>query len=280
MDRAFIGTGLIGGGLAEAALARGESVAVYNRTREKAAALAERGATLCDSAADAARGSKRIHLALTSDAAVDAVLPDLERGLEPGAIIIDHSTCLPRQTRARAEALAARGVKYLHTPVFMSPDACRNAQGIMLCCGPEALFAQIEPEIARMTGRVIYLGSAPDLAATMKLVGNGMLVAMLGGLADVFALAKQAGVDAAQVMQLLDGYDLMIPVRWRGGLMARKDFDTHWTLEMARKDVRLMLETAGDSPLAVLPGLAARMDALIEDGEGQKDVAVLGRDSV
>ena len=51
-------------------------------------------------------------------------------------------------------------------------------------------------------------------------------------------------------------------------------------LAMARKDVRLMIETAGDTPLAVLPGVAERMDALIADGRGGDDRAVMGRDAV
>ena len=49
---------------------------------------------------------------------------------------------------------------------------------------------------------------------------------------------------------------------------------------MARKDVRLMIETAGDRPLATLPGIAARMDELIAQGHGAEDLGVIGVDSV
>ena len=61
--------------------------------------------------------------------------------------------------------------------------------------------------------------------------------------------------------------------------MAAGDFTPSFELAMARKDVRLMLETAGDRPLAALPGIASRMDALIEQGHGGDDLAVLGRDA-
>ena len=62
--------------------------------------------------------------------------------------------------------------------------------------------------------------------------------------------------------------------------MSAGDFTPSFELAMARKDVRLMLETAGANPLAVLPGLAARMDSLIAEGHGASDLGVLGVESV
>jgi 3-hydroxyisobutyrate dehydrogenase len=59
--------------------------------------------------------------------------------------------------------------------------------------------------------------------------------------------------------------------------MIAGDFSPTFELAMARKDVRLMMETAGRLPLATLPGIAARMDALIADGRGADDLAVMGR---
>ena len=49
---------------------------------------------------------------------------------------------------------------------------------------------------------------------------------------------------------------------------------------MARKDLRLMIETAGSAPLAVLPGVASRVDAVIQEGRGSDDLAVIGKDAV
>jgi hypothetical protein len=49
---------------------------------------------------------------------------------------------------------------------------------------------------------------------------------------------------------------------------------------MARKDLRLMLETCGARPLAALPSIAARMDDLIAQGHGQADFGVIARDAV
>ena len=67
---------------------------------------------------------------------------------------------------------------------------------------------------------------------------------------------------------------------YRGKAMANGQFAPGFELDMARKDVRLMIESAGARPLAVLPAIAARMDALIAQGHGQDDLAILGRDAL
>ncbi len=62
--------------------------------------------------------------------------------------------------------------------------------------------------------------------------------------------------------------------------MARGNFAASFELAMARKDVGLMVETAGDRPIAALPAVAARMDQLISAGHGSKDVSVMAIDAV
>lgn len=71
---AILGTGLLGSGFARAARRRGEEVRVWNRTAARAAPLAEVGAEVCAEAADAVRGVERVHVVVSDDAAVDAVL--------------------------------------------------------------------------------------------------------------------------------------------------------------------------------------------------------------
>ncbi len=281
MKRAYLGTGLIGGGLAQAAAGRGDEVIGWNRTIEKARALEAFGVTVAESAADAVHRVSRVHLALTSDPAVNAVLDSVKDHLAEDAIVIDHSTTSPEGTLKRAEAMEAAGIRYLHVPVFMSPEACKAGKGIMMVAGSEELFGQVKAELEQMTGQVRYCGEKKDAAATLKLVGNCLLLAMVGGLADAFAIAKARGVSAPDALGLFEAFDPRFVLKGRGAKMAQGDFDTLWTLTMARKDLGLMKDTAGgDERLAVLPGLGARMDQLIAEGEDGRDVAVLARDSI
>jgi 3-hydroxyisobutyrate dehydrogenase-like beta-hydroxyacid dehydrogenase len=278
MARAFIGTGLIGAGLAEAACARGEDVVVWNRTEAKARALRAHGATVAASAPEAVKGASRVHLALTADAAVDAVLEDVAESLAADAIVIDHSTTSPEGTAARATRCAERGVRYLHVPVFMSPAACRAAKGVMVVAGPRAVFDAVRDELAKMTGEVFYVGEEGGRAAAFKLIGNCMILALLGGLTDAFAIARGQDIELPQVIELFEHFDLRAVLKGRGARMAEGDFSTMWTLAMARKDLGLMVESADADRLTVLPAVRARMDALLEEGAGDADVGVLARD--
>jgi 3-hydroxyisobutyrate dehydrogenase len=169
---AFLGTGLLGGAFAQAAAQRGDTVTAWNRSPDKVHALAQFGVIAAASPAEAVQGASRVHLVLKDDAVVDEVLAAARAGLLPDAIIIDHSTTLPVLTAARAERLQAEGVNYLHCPVFMGPPAARQAQGTMMVAGPKALFERVQPELARMTGRLEYMGERADLAAVNKLFGN------------------------------------------------------------------------------------------------------------
>jgi 3-hydroxyisobutyrate dehydrogenase-like beta-hydroxyacid dehydrogenase len=278
---AFLGTGLNGGGMAAAALARGEQVTVWNRSLDKARALEASGARVAATPAEAVAGAARVHLVLSDDAVVDAVLEQAAPRIAPDTLVIDHSTTSPALTAKRAEACDRRGIAFLHAPVFMSPAMCREAKGIILCSGPRARFERAEPALARMTGLVWWLGERPDLAAVYKLLGNAMIVTVTGGLADVFAMAAAQGVRPEDAQALFAKFNPGSTVEIRGARMARGEFSpASFALTMARKDVRLMLEAAGDQPLAVLPGIAARMDQVIAKGHGDEDLAALAAEAI
>ena len=277
---AFLGTGLLGSAFAEAAAKRGDTVTAWNRSPDKVAALAPFGVKAATTPADAVRGASRVHLVLKDDAVVDDVVSAARGGLSADAILIDHTTTLPRLTTKRAERLRAEGMKYLHCPVFMGPPAARNAQGVMLATGPKALFESVQADLAKMTGRLQYMGERTDLAAVNKLLGNAMIIGVCAVMADVLTLARACGVDAVDAVDLLGSLDMNAMVARRGTSMASGDFSPNFELVMARKDVRLMLETSGDLPMATLAAIASRMDRLIAAGHGAEDFSVLAIDAV
>jgi 3-hydroxyisobutyrate dehydrogenase-like beta-hydroxyacid dehydrogenase len=277
---AFLGTGLLGAALTEAAVKRGDKVTAWNRSPEKVLALARFGVKAAATPGDAVRGAARVHLVLKDDAVVEEVIAAARTGLSPEATLIDHTTTLPALTAERARRLHAEGVKYLHCPVFMGPPAARNAQGSMLVAGPAALLEEVKTELAGMTGRLEYLGERPDIAAVNKLFGNAMIIAITAATADILTMARANDVAAEDAVSLLGLLDLNAIVKGRGANMAKGSFAASFELAMARKDMRLMLETAGGRPMAVLPAVAARMDQLIASGLGAMDAGVLAIDAV
>ena len=273
---AFLGTGLLGSALAEAAAKRGDRVTVWNRTPAKAQALEKFGIRVAASPADAVRGAARAHLVLKDDEVVEDVIAKLRSGLDANAIIVDHTTTQPARTAARAERLAAERVRYLHCPVFIGPAAARAGQGTILVSGPKRLFDDVKDDLSRMATRLEYFGERPDLAAVYKLCGNAFIIGITALVADVFAIASGAEVPPTDALRILEFFNPSAIIAGRGKSMAAGDFSPSFELAMARKDLRLMIETADSRPLAALEAIANRMDALIADGHGAEDVGVLG----
>lgn len=273
---AVLGLGLLGRGFAENLLAKGNTVRVWNRTAARCAPLAEKGATACETPADAVRGASRVHLVLAEDTAVDAVIDALLPALEKGAFIVDHSTNLPKGVAARFARLRGAGIRYVHAPVFMGPSNSRDGTGLMLLSGPAEDEAALRPLLETMTGKVIYLGAEPDKAAKMKITGNGLLIMLTAAMGDLFRMGEASGVSPDEILSLFDQFSPTGAGMGRRAMGAGKG-PVGFELTMARKDVRLMLETAGDAKLTVLPQIAAAMDAAIAAGHGAEDFTIIAK---
>ena len=276
---AFLGAGLMGAALAEAAAGRGDRVKVWNRTPAKARALEPLGIVAASTIDVAVDGAERIHVVLSDDAVVDAVLEEA-LGKVGSATVVDHSTTSPSGTAERAKKLEARGLRFLHCPVFMSPKMCREAAGIMLAAGLRSTFESLEGALRAMTGRLEYLGERRDLAAAQKLFGNAVIIALCGGLADVYAMAASLGIDPHEAHSLFAKFNPTGVLTYRGAATAEGDYTPAFELSMARKDARLMIESARGRELPVLDAIAKRMDALIARGYGSHDLGVLAVDAV
>ena len=275
---ALLGTGLLGSAFVEGFVARGErDVHVWNRTRARAEPLATLGATVHDAAADAVRGAERVHLVLLDDDTVDATIAEFQAALHPDAIVIDHTTTQPVRTALRAEALEKAGIRYLHAPVMMGPGAARTAKGMMLVAGPAERFALVRDALAEMTGELWYVGGRTDLAAVYKLFGNAASLSVVGVLADVMKMADAAMVDRSGVLEMLAKVNLNGPLGMRGTMMVSGVYEPNFTLDVARKDLRLMLETADGAHTPMLSALAAEMDEKIATGLGNEDFAIIGK---
>jgi 3-hydroxyisobutyrate dehydrogenase-like beta-hydroxyacid dehydrogenase len=151
----------------------------------------------------------------------------------------------------------------------------RDGKGLIMVSGPSAVFAIVHAALARMTGDVWYLGERSDLAAAYKLFGNSMIFAINAGLSDVLAMATNLGVPRGDAVALFSRFNTGLAIPMRGSKMAAGDFAAMFELAMARKDLRLMIESAGDQPLIVLPALADRMDEVIATGHGKDDLAAI-----
>lgn len=274
---ALLGTGLLGSGIVQRFLKAGTAVTVWNRTEAKARALERDGAKVAPTPETAVAGADRVHFVLQDDAVVDGLLERIAPAIAPGTIVLDHSTTLPELTKKRFDRARALGIAFLHAPVFMSPQMAAEATGLILVSGPQATFDKVRAELEGMTGEVWYLGERTDLAAAYKLFGNAMLFAISAGMADVIAMARANGIDPMDSLSIFSKFQPAKSIQGRGPKMATGDFTPSFTLEMARKDIGLMITAARGEKLVALPAVAKRMDEVIASGGAHLDVAAIAR---
>jgi 3-hydroxyisobutyrate dehydrogenase len=279
MTIAYFGTGLLGSGFVRRQLELGTAVHVWNRSPEKARALVADGAVFFDDPAAAVAGVERLHLTLADDASVDAVLEPLAGALAPSTVVVDHTTLAPTLTAERVRRWAARGIRYVHAPVFMGPANAREGTGVMMISTTPANEEALRPALERMTGKLVDLGDDPQRAAAFKLFGNLTIITVASGLADMNRLAGAVGISTADAMSLFSFFNPgpMIPAR--AARIAAGDFVPSFELTMARKDVRLMIEEAARHgvTLGVMPAVAAVFDDAIARGYGAQDSGAIGR---
>ena len=278
---AFLGTGLLGANFTRALLKKGEQVNVWNRTAVKAKELEIYGAKSFTLVAEAVKGAKRIHLTLSDDQSVDDVLEKASAGFETGAVIIDHTTTSSAGAAKRSAYWKKKGYSYIHAPVFMGPPNALEGTGVMLVSGDQQLVGTLEPELSKMTGKLLNLGEQPEKAASIKLLGNLFHISLTGGISDLITLAGSLKVPASELGTLLELLNPAVVAQGRLRKITSDTFDQpSWELSMARKDARLMMEQAASThnTLMVIPAVAKKMDAWLDKGRGKNDWTIISQD--
>lgn len=275
--------GLLGSNFVKALINKGEEVQVWNRTFAKAEALEAFGAKAFKSPAEAVKGADIIHLTLKDDAAVNEVLALASSGFKPRVAIIDHTTTSAAGAIERTKEWKAKGIIYLHAPVFMGPQNALESTGTMMLSGDQDVIREFEPHLSLMTGKILNFGPEEGRAAGIKLMGNCFLVTFTAGLSDTLQLAKSLGIPLSAVEALFGTWNpgAMLPARLKR--MTSGDYSQpSWELNMARKDVGLFMEAAAHAgnELAVVPAIAEEMDRWIKEGHGQEDWTVIGSGSL
>src|ERR1700753_4287647 len=192
--KAFLGTGLLGANFVKDMIQHGEEVQVWNRTAEKAKALEKDGAKAFDEVSEAVKGADVIHLTLKDDATVDEVLKKAAKGFTKGAIIIDHTTTSAKGAIKRTKKWKEKGYTYLHAPVFMGPPNALESTGYMLVSGDQQVIKKVQPQLKKMTGKLLNFCSEEGKAASIKLTGNLFLLTLTAGISDTLAFAKASGL--------------------------------------------------------------------------------------
>jgi 3-hydroxyisobutyrate dehydrogenase len=279
---AVLGIGEMGHGMADSALRAGIPVIVWNRTMGAATRdLAERGAQVAASAADAARRAAIVVTMVTDADAVLSIARDqgMLAALAPGAIWAQMSTIgVAGIERVAAMARAERpDVLLLDAPVSGSTDPAEHGQLTIFASGPGEARPRVAPLFGALGQRTIWVGDT-GAGTRLKLVNNTWLAFANEAVAASVALAHRLGLTTGTVLDALGGGPLMSP--WQAAKLQRitdGEFSAQFALSLALKDVHLALQAAGDAPLPVLACLADEWQQAVDRGLGDQDLTVVTR---
>jgi 3-hydroxyisobutyrate dehydrogenase len=276
---AVLGIGAMGHGMAASALRAGIPVIVWDRRPEAARDLAERGAQVAASAAEAARRAAIVVTMVTDADAVISIAGDqgMLAALAPGAIWAQMSTIGVAGTdRVAALAGAERpDVILIDAPVSGSREPAERGQLTILASGPSEARSRVTPLFDALGQRTIWVGKTGD-GTRLKLVNNTWLAFANEAVAASVALARQLGLATGTVVGALSGAPLVSP--WQAAKLQRiaeGEFSAQFALSLALKDVHLALQAAGHGQLEVLACLADEWQRAVDQGLGEQDLTVV-----
>ena len=274
---AFIGLGTMGRGMVRNLVRAGHQVTAWNRTRRPPPPDMGRVAE-ADSLAAAIDGKPVVMVCVTGPDAQRAVFDGalLDR-LAPGVLVIDSTTTDPAVSVRLAEAVAAKGSRYLDAPVFGSKAEAWEGRLDFVCGGAEATYRDAEPLLRGLAATVHHIGPS-GAGATMKLIGNLLVAAQLASLGEALALARRAGLDGEAVVGVLDVTDFSSGlIRGVSRASLRNDFSPSFYLRHMLKDVRLIEDLARRLavPLPATAGIAPLYQAAVNEGLGDLNASGL-----
>jgi 3-hydroxyisobutyrate dehydrogenase len=274
----FLGLGLMGGGMARNFLTKGHPLVVWNRTRSAATSLEKEGARVAATPREVAAESDVVVTSLSTPEAVEGVAHGsngLFAGARAGLIWIETSTIGSGASKRLGAAASERGVRYIEAPVTGSKIGARDGKLLVMAGGTREDFDAALPFLEVFATRSIYVGPLGS-AAIVKLIGNTIISFMLEGLAEGAVLGEKAGISLGTILEVVQASGYSSPYwAFKGGAIMRRDFETHFSIDLLHKDQALML-AEGAAQKVPLPGLAAihQMTGTVRAlGFGGEDIA-------
>jgi 3-hydroxyisobutyrate dehydrogenase-like beta-hydroxyacid dehydrogenase len=274
------GMGIMGSRMAANLVDKGFPTAVWNRTGEKCRPLGEKGARIVATPRELAESCDVVITCVADPNALGRVMfaPDgVLHAARPGFRLMDCSTVTPGLSRHIAQALESRGAAALEAPVTGSKMGAEKGTLLLMTGGKQEIHDELMPIMMAIGGKAIYCGDT-GAASTVKLIGNTIISFMLEGLCESLVVARKAGIPGEVVLEVVRSAGFASPYfDFKGKAILKRDFDTHFSIDLLHKDQTLMMAEAA-SLGAAMPGLAALREVLQAargQGLGQEDISAV-----
>lgn len=280
---AFVGLGVMGYPMAGHLKNAGHDVAVFNRTTEKSLNwVAKYQGRYGETPAAVANGAQMVMLCVGNDDDVRAVVYG-EHGvlnrMQPGSILVDHTTASADLARELAAACAQRGIGFLDAPVSGGQAGAQNGALTIMVGGEQTHFDLAEPVLKHYAKSVRLLGPAGS-GQLAKMVNQICIAGVVQGLSEALHFAQCAGLDAKAVLDVISkGAAQSWQMENRGHTMVDGQFDFGFAVDWMRKDLNITLNEARRNG-AQLP-VTALVDQFYSEvqaiGGGRQDTSSLIR---
>jgi 3-hydroxyisobutyrate dehydrogenase len=251
MNIGVAGLGAMGANIAGRLIEVGHTVAVWNRTPDKAKRLADAGASVASSPADLASKCEAVITMLTDGAAIEAMYngPNgLLSGDVKGKLFIEMSTVAPKIQTDLAEKVRAKGASLVECPVGGSTAPARQGKLLGLMGAEPADAERAKPILEQLTKRLEHCGPVGSGAA-MKLAINLPLMVAWQAYGEAFAIARSVGWEPKRLLDLFVDTNGANPALKARAEMIVTTFEgkdpgpTTFSISNGAKDLRTMVAT-------------------------------------
>jgi 3-hydroxyisobutyrate dehydrogenase/2-hydroxy-3-oxopropionate reductase len=252
LNVAFVGLGVMGYPMAGHLALAGHPVTVYNRNPAKSAAwCTEYAATARPSSAAtprlAAAGADIVFCCVGNDDDLRAVVlgPDgILAGMQPGAVLVDHTTASATVARELFAAAQAMGLQFVDAPVSGGQGGAQNGALTVMCGGDAAAFDTVKPVGLAFSKAFTRMGDSGAGQLT-KMVNQICIAGLVQALSEAVAFGQKAGLDMHQVLDVIgQGAAQSWQLDNRGKTMVADQFDFGFAVDWMRKDLGLVLDEA------------------------------------
>jgi 3-hydroxyisobutyrate dehydrogenase len=280
MQTGFVGLGAMGSHMARSLHRAGLLTGVWNRSADKAAALAAELKVICFKTLEELAGNcEAVVICVSADDDLKSVIRGLEPGLSPNMIVMDCSTVAATTVREIHRRLAELGAGFLDCPVSGGVEGARQATLAIMVGGDEDIFARAQPILAKMGKAVAYMGRSGSGQAA-KATNQIMCAGIIQAVGEAMAFAHAEGLPLNRVIEVLgQGAGSSWYFVNRAPFMANNHFPAGFRVRLHDKDLRICHDMAAlrGATLPVVESTLQQYDELIAQGFGDEDISAIYR---
>jgi 3-hydroxyisobutyrate dehydrogenase len=261
-------------------LSGGFPLAVFNRSREKSAALAAQGAFAAGTPREAAMRSQIILSMVANDEASRSVWlgPDgALAGAEPESLLIECSTLSGRWIRELLAEASARRCRFLDAPVTGSKPQAASGELVFLAGGAKEAVTAAEPVFSVLGRQTVHLGPVGS-GTLMKLVNNFLCGVQAASMAEALHMIEAGELDRTKALSILmngaPGSGIVKRVAER---ILADDYTPNFALRWMAKDLFYAVNEAAEKKVTLKTAVAARseFERALAEGHGDEDFSAV-----